>query len=324
MKWRRGSSRSGFTLIELLVVIAIIAILIGLLLPAVQKVREAAARMKCSNNLKQLGLALHNHHDTEGRFPAALTVALDAQGQILLRPNGNARNHSWTPFILPYIERSDVYRLYRFDLAWDEGANTAEGGAIRVSIPTFLCPSAPQDGRHPNRGLSDYAATTERMGNNPFWSSYIRPFVQQADPNFIGVLGNTKSATDRGERRIVDITDGTSNTMILAECAGRNRRFIMGREDPTQSWTAGPWANPGSRINISGFDPSWVPGTTLPTAGPCVVNCINDKEIYSFHSGGANICMADGSIRFLKTTATLDLALSLLTRNRGEVVPGNF
>ncbi len=321
---RVRSSRSGFTLIELLVVIAIIAILIGLLLPAVQKVREAAARMKCQNNLKQIGIALHNYHDTEGRFPAARRVALDNQGQILYRPDGSVRVHSWTPYILPYLEQGNVFRIYRFDLSWDEGANTAVGGAIRFTIPTFLCPSAPQDGRHPTRGVSDYAATTERLGNNPFWSSYIRPFVQQSDPNFIGIMGNTKSATDRGERRITDITDGTSNTMIVAECAGRNRRFILGREDPTQSWTNGAWAAPNSRINIGGFDPSWVPGQPLPAAGLCVVNCINDKEIYSFHSGGANLCMADGSIRFLKTSATLDVALSLLTRNRGEVIPGDF
>ena len=178
------------------------------------------------------------------------------------------------------------------------------------------------------RGSLDYPATTELMPNNPFWSAYIRPFVQQADPLFIGVLGldnvnaNTGVVT-RCNRTIHSITDGTSNTMMLAECAGRNRRFIMGREDPTQTWVGGPWANPGSRISISGFDPSWQPGQPLPVAGPCVVNCINDKEIYSFHIGGANICMADGSVRFLRQSATMDLVLSLLTRDRGEVISGD-
>ena len=313
------NDRLGFTLIELLVVIAIIAILVGLLLPAVQKVREAAARTSCSNNLKQLGLALHNHHDTMGKFPAATERFL---------VNGEVRANSWTPYILPYIEQENVFRQYNFRIGWDQGSNAAVGGPIRVTIKTFICPAAPLGGRHPVRGPLDYPATTERMANNPFWSAYIRPFVEQGDPQWIGVLGldNVNAATGgvtRCNRTIPSITDGTSNTMMLAECAGRNRRFIMGREDPTQSWTSGPWANPNSRINISGFDPSWQPGQPLPIAGPCVVNCINDKEIYSFHNGGANICMADGSVRFLRQSATLDLALSLLTRNRGEVISGN-
>src|SRR5262249_29417885 len=150
---------------------------------------------------------------------------------------GVTKNHSWTPYVLPYIEQNNVYLLYNFELNWDEGSNTAAGGPIRAQIKTFVCPSAPEGGRHPNRGLLDYPATTERFGNNPYWSAYIKPYVQAGDPNFIGVLGHTKSPTDKGERRITDITDGTSNTMLLAECAGRNRRFIMGREDTTQTWT---------------------------------------------------------------------------------------
>ncbi|MCI0702921.1 MAG: DUF1559 domain-containing protein [Planctomycetia bacterium] len=310
--------RSAFTLIELLVVIAIIAILIGLLLPAVQKVREAAARMACSNNIKQLGLAIHNYHDANGVLPASF--------EQIPTPNG-VKAHSWAARILPYIEQENVYRQYRFDLSWNEGSNTAVGGPIRVTIKTFLCPSAPEGGRHANRGALDYAATTERFGNNPFWSAYIRPFVAQSDPYYIGVLGHdkvTNGQADKARRTLVSVTDGTSNTMMLAECAGRNRRFIMGREDPTRTWTNGPWAHPGSRINISGFDPNWRPPSPLPPAGPCVVNCINDKEIYAFHTGGANICLADGSVRFLKATSTMDLVLSLLTRARGEVISGDF
>src|SRR4029450_5005188 len=139
----------GFTLIELLVVIAIIAILIGLLLPAVQKVREAAARLACSNNLKQLGLALHNHHDARGAFPAARQQVPDG--------SGGAFVHSWTPHVLPYVEQENLYRQYRFDVNWDDPGNAGAGGAIRVTVKTFLCPSAPQGTqRHPNRGVSDY------------------------------------------------------------------------------------------------------------------------------------------------------------------------
>jgi prepilin-type N-terminal cleavage/methylation domain-containing protein/prepilin-type processing-associated H-X9-DG protein len=303
------SVRRGFTLIELLVVIAIIAILIGLLLPAVQKVREAAARMKCGNHLKQLTLGLHNYHDAQGGFPAAREQLPDGAG--------GAWIHSWTPRVLPYIEQDNLARTYRFDMNWDAAGNAGVGRAIRATVPVFLCPSAPQDGRHANRGVLDYAATTERNWPNPFVSAAQAPFVSTGDPNYIGVLGHT-TLTAKANRRITDITDGTSNTMLLAECAGRNRRFVMGREDPSQTWTAGPWANPNSRLQIGGFNPA----DPDANVGPCAVNCINDKEIYAFHPGGANVGMGDGSVRFLKAATKLDTVLQLLTRNRGEVVSG--
>jgi prepilin-type N-terminal cleavage/methylation domain-containing protein/prepilin-type processing-associated H-X9-DG protein len=309
---RFSPRRSAFTLIELLVVIAIIAILIGLLLPAVQKVREAAARMTCQNNLKQLGLGLHNRHDAMGGFPAAR--------QQIPNPANPSQIwvHSWTPHVLPYVEQENVFRQYRFDQNWDGAVNAGVGGAIRNTLKVFACPSAPQGtDRHANRGTSDYAATTERTWPNTFVSAAQAPFVSTADPNYIGVLGHT-TPTAKAERQIVTITDGTSNTMMLAECAGRNLRFIQGRP-ATGTWTGGPWANPDARINIGGFDPS----TPTATTGPCAVNCINDKEIYSFHSGGANLVMADGSVRFLKQTVTLDTVLQLLTRARGDIVTGD-
>jgi prepilin-type N-terminal cleavage/methylation domain-containing protein/prepilin-type processing-associated H-X9-DG protein len=309
------SRAQGFTLIELLVVIAIIAVFIGLLLPAVQKVREAAARTSCFNNLKQLGLGLHNHHSAFGEFPAA-----DDQRP---GPNGTVINHSWTPYVLPFIEQEALYRQYRFDLNWDKVPNAGAGGAILQVVPMFLCPSAPSQGerweRQGNlRADMDYAATTERNWPNAFVSAMQAPNVRIADPYFIGVLGHNKvtnGAFDPCHRTIDTIKDGTSNTFLLAECAGRNLLYQMGA-DTGGTVARGPWAHPDARIQIGGFNPA------IPTdpVGPCAVNCINDKEIYAFHSGGANVCFADGSVRFLKAAIPIDLVLMLLTRDRGEVV----
>jgi len=303
--------RSAFTLIELLVVIAIIAILIGLLLPAVQKIREAANRMKCSNNMKQIGLGLHNYHDSLGEFPPALDT--------VLLPNGTTKVHSWCPRILPFVEQDNLYRQYRFDLNWDEGANDAATGPIKQKVPIFLCPSAPQSGRQAtNRACTDYAATTERNWPNPYVSEQQARFVSAGDPAFIGVLGHTRVVNGQivpAGRTIASITDGTSNTMMVAECAGRNRRFFVGKE-VTGTWTAGPWANPAARLQIGGCNPADV----TADVGPNAVNCINNKEIYSFHPNGAMILLADGSVKFLKALVKLDLVLQLLTRDRGEVI----
>src|SRR5262249_30975371 len=150
-------------------------------------------------------------------------------------------------------------RLYVFDVEWDDPPNAKVGGVLRNEVKTFICPSAPVGGRHANRGCLDYAATTERNWPNPFVSAAMTPFLSAGDPYYIGVLGNdkvTNNALDPCKRRIVDILDGTTNTMLLAECAGRNRRFIMGKEDPSQTWTAGPWGNPNSRLQIGGFNPA--------------------------------------------------------------------
>ena len=133
MSGRRTTYPRAFTLVELLVVIAIIGILVALLLPAVQAAREAARRTQCVNHLHQLGIAMHNHHDVYNEFPPALA-------QMLVPGNTEIKDHSWTPYVLPYIEQPAIYERYNFNLRWDEGTNTAAGGPIREQIKTFLCP----------------------------------------------------------------------------------------------------------------------------------------------------------------------------------------
>ena len=328
MQRHRMTSRA-FTLVELLVVIAIIGVLVALLLPAVQAAREAARRMKCSNNLKQIGLALHNHADSIGTLPAA-------RHAVLKTPGPGAWLHSWTPKVLPYIEQQNLFERYRFDEDWDDPNNDAANvGPIKQKIDVFLCPSAPGNsaaraGRQALRiRLCGHHA--ERNWPNTFVSAAQAAFVSQSDPNYIGVLGHdvpvdSAGATDAAtavtirlaRRRLTDIKDGTSNTFLVAECAGRNQWWFMGRR--IGQVDRGPWANPNGRIQIGGCDPN----DQTATIGPMPINCINDKEIYSFHPGGATVAFADGSVRFVRQTISLDLVLALLTRERGEVVSGDF
>lgn len=285
--------RRAFTLIELLVVIAIIGVLIGLLLPAIQKVREAANRLSCTNNLKQLGIGLLNYHEAFGGF---------MPGRI---NNVTATNNScnWTPFVLPYIEQDNLYKRYRFDLRWDDAATNDL--IVRTNIKMFVCPSAPP--RNDVRADLDYPAANQI----PLPNTFITP-APAADATFHGVLGKDVS------RRIADIFDGSSNTLLLAEDAGRDQLWQMGKLIALTGGGSG-WGNPGSSIQLTGANPAVTPPAS---PGPCAINCQNKNEIYSFHSGGANVLTADGSVHFLKANTTLQIVAALITRAGDEIIPG--
>jgi len=331
MKRRNGKSHQpGFTLVELLVVIAIIGVLVALLLPAVQAARESARRMQCTNNRKQLGLALHNFHDVTLAFPAA-------DDELLTSPvtGSSAWKCSWTARVLPYIEQQAIFAQYDFTTDWQNATTNANPtkGPITAKIKGFMCPSAPGQNTRPvnnNRGNTDYAATTEREYPNPFLSALQASAVQQSDPNFIGVLGHNvllgvNPPTMRpANHRMASITDGTSNTFLLGECAGRNTFWWMGKRQATNT-SNGPWAAPNARIQIGGCDPT---NANYPlnnnVAGPRAVNCINSKEIYAFHPSGANVCFADGSVRHVPSNLDLNVAYALLTRERGETINLDF
>jgi prepilin-type N-terminal cleavage/methylation domain-containing protein/prepilin-type processing-associated H-X9-DG protein len=315
-------TRRGFTLIELLVVIAIIAILIGLLLPAVQKVREAAARISCCNNLKQLGLALHLYESDHGAFPPG-----QVSGPM---PEAGVQQpvaHGWGPFVLPYIEQKELAHEYRLDLANTDPANQR---VVITQLKVFQCPSA-----EPNRyfyggpfaryrgkaACGDYGPTWGVDGalvnlgliDKPAGCLYFVPGWPNSIPDlwvYQGVLAPNKMT------RVSDITDGTSNTIMLAEDAGRPQLWRAGRRIPGQpDVIGGPWEAFFSGFVVRGSNPDG------SSPGPCAINCTNNREVYSFHPGGANAVFADGSVHFLKAGMGIQILADLVTAAGGEVVP---
>lgn len=322
----------AFTLIELLVVIAIIAVLIGLLVPAVQKVREAAQRTQCQNSLKQLGLALHHYLDVKKAFPPS-SVQLPNGSQVatttapiqeFLKVGASGANgedyakHCFLSIILPYVEQGNVLQAggipFNLRKDWFDPANRA---ATSTRIPLFECPTTPTSHvvdpmlEPAIYGTGWVPATTDYMavnrGNNrpAIWTAMGLNYP--GDVGIRGVLGSNIYT------KVAAIKDGLSNTIMLAEAAARPESWRFGAKDPNQpTFMNGPWGHSGNDIAVDGSFPAshpTSPGGTLSdsayVSSACRVNCSNQGEIYSFHTGGANVCMGDGSVRFLSTSITL-------------------
>jgi prepilin-type processing-associated H-X9-DG protein len=235
--------------------------------------------------------------------------------------------HTWAPFMLPYIEQQSLYNQYNFNVNFDDGVDTTRGttnrAVIQNDVPLFLCPSAPggrkQTGNTPNLGVTDYSPTTAIT-----LSQYVTVTLPPSDNTLRGVLGQNVL------RPVSYVVDGTSNTMAFAEDGGRPQTWAMGRQaapdhppqPPGYRASIGGWAQFNNVLNITGWNPAVVPSASTPGfPGPCAVNCDNGEDIYSFHSGGANILMSDGAVRFLKATATMNTVAMLLTPNDGLVAP---
>jgi prepilin-type N-terminal cleavage/methylation domain-containing protein/prepilin-type processing-associated H-X9-DG protein len=345
--------RTGFTLIELLVVIAIIAILIGLLLPAVQKVREAAARSKCTNNLKQMGLAVMNYESAYGKLPGAGEGTVPAgtgtgfanlqsyNGSPLpagVKPPDGYYFHSLWYYLLPYIEQNAIYQQIDPNQYYNASSSAFpnHAAAFQNVIPVYVCPSYPFESKDSQGyGYIHYGPTV--------YTDISQTTGLRANPG-----ARVRGALDNTPIAITGITDGTSNTILIAEDAARRENYLTNASysDPAQTlginidgssistrrfWR---WGEQDSGFGVSG-DPTQNTSTpnfkiinnnnTSPaTDGPnncnwkATNNCGTNDEIFSFHTGGANVVFADGHVVFLRESLSPPVVAALVSRSAGE------
>lgn len=310
--------RRGFTLIELLVVIAIIAILIALLLPAVQQAREAARRTSCRNNLKNIGLALHNYHDTIGVFPFGF----------------DERETLWSAMILPQIEQANLYNT----LIWQESGpgNWSSNGspnekAAGTLIPVFRCPSMAVAENITNQGIPGRVPTSYRAVSG---SNAVSDDESTVPPGHPVVALEHQTGLDGmffgcSDTRIRDITDGTSNTLMIGESFtdpgyvkdGQGMDYWLFGAPQTGGWDCRPGDRGGTEYSEGLGSTYWHINTRI--RDPSVPGVIMELTFGSYHVGGAQFALGDGSVRFLSENIDLNLLRALGSVNGGEVI-GEF
>jgi prepilin-type N-terminal cleavage/methylation domain-containing protein/prepilin-type processing-associated H-X9-DG protein len=322
--------RRGFTLIELLVVIAIIAILIGLLLPAVQKVRAAAARIQCANNLKQMGIALHMYHDGNGEFPWGHEDDMsDAMGNTIeMLP--------WGVFILPYLEQDSLFKKFNiglpFNVAPNNDGTAASPGAQQLKV--FQCPASPSQGIVYTDDWDQLPAFNGPLSGNLTWtvsaSDYIATsgvYHTYSNPiwNPLGGYNADRSGVLQDNFKVNisrNILDGTSNTTMVSECAGAPFLYLMGKKVDADPWAVYGVAIQGTAWADSFNGENWLsdPSGFVPAPPLCAINCVNVAGFYSFHTNGANFVFADGSVRFVPQNIDPKVMMEIITIAGGKPV----
>jgi prepilin-type N-terminal cleavage/methylation domain-containing protein/prepilin-type processing-associated H-X9-DG protein len=291
--WSNIMKRTAFTLIELLVVVAIIAVLIGLLLPAVQKVREASARTQCTNNLKQIGLALTNFHETYHRFPSGIMAAIDVGDGAILRsscpkcpqPPVPGKWGSWLTWILPYMEEQNLYG--RLDLTGREYGYCLGPDSLGATVVrAYICPSD-----YVPKQTIQYG--TYYFGVNSYFGNAGTKAWPVSSASLNGVLYYNSSV------RIEEITDGTSNTLLAGERYSKDPAVQDAELSDTRGWA---WTNANSGEDHLG-DTNWPINSHASTIGADP----RKNNFGSGHAGGANFVLCDGSVHFLTMTTTSSL-----------------
>ena len=344
--------KRGFTLIELLVVIAIIAILIALLLPAVQQAREAARRSACKNNMKQIGLALHNYHDTHRTFPPGWVQQIPYPATATPTAADNNRgNWAWGAFILPFMDQSGLYNAIQIDTGNSLAAaltNASVRDALLNPLATFRCPS------DVGKDLSDTDARRIGDTSGTLYDSPRSNYVAANSSYFPGVDDNNTVSNSgqyangcfyRNSRtRMKDIVDGTSNTILVGERASElqrpndtvspsNAAIIVGIKMPDASAGIGRlgwWNNQGQAYVLFGADIK-INGHGEGTQSDYLTNNHCARALNSFHEGGAHVVLGDGSVRFVSenidhnpSTAAVDSTYERLMARKDRQVVGEW
>lgn len=318
--------RGAFTLVELLVVIAIIGILVALLLPAIQAAREAARRIQCTNNMKQIGLAILNYESSKRQLPLAYTPnytgtqfsgACGSTGAFR-NPNNSQQDHFVLTFILPFMELQNIYDQIDLTKDWHDTTKNSSGttnrAATSVDIGDYLCPSAES---RPGKYTTDYFCLIDISDTDYCADVEGGPMLTKQKRNREKLAGMLQDVPVPVRK----VSDGLSKTFMFFESAGRPNLYDNNRQLANPS-EMGP-INRGSTPDIPHRDTQWADDRVYalwgnvfdPTKCPItsIMNCDNYSEIYSFHAGGANFLFGDGSVAYLQETMNIDTFISLFT-----------